>query len=211
MSSNGDLGKKNATVNPQQLSPYLSANILVNGTNLNTAKCNNNSLNTQNLTNALTSLNNSNENIYFMMQTPNELACAQSSSPTLSHSYAHTFKRSPSNSPTQTNNKLFLSQYQLQSILNTQNNNVLPSVTTLHNSPLVTNTISLSNGLSSPNMCIKNSHSSSSSSSNTSINTGVKGVRDERRRANHNEGIYEKKLFCSLIKTDCFNGSIQSL
>jgi len=49
-------------------------------------------------------------------------------------------------------------------------------------------------------MCIKNSHSSSSSSSNTSINTGVKGVRDERRRANHNEGIYEKNYFPPSLK-----------
>jgi upstream stimulatory factor len=146
--------------------------------------------------------NNNQENVYFMMQTANDLLCGsngalqQTSSPVSS-----SFKTVVGSSPAQaTPNRLFLSQQNHQ--------NVLPSIATLHNSPMVSTAISLAaaSHIESPSTMqnLKDStkhhsftsssgssnlsvNSSSSSSNNNNIQGGVKGVRDEKRRANHNE------------------------
>ena len=152
----------------------------IDSTNLNT---------TLNLTAMPISLTSANENIYFMMQTATDLACTHQSSSPVASTYSHSFKTTPLNSPTN-NSKLYLSQHQLQSILNQQSTG-LPPINTLQNSPLITNSISLASNITlSPSLSAKNSFVSSLSST-TSVNTGVKVVRDERRRANHNEGNME--------------------
>ena len=156
------------------------------------------------------SLASSNENVYFMMQSASDqLICSQqSTSPNTANCYTSSFKTTPLNSPSlNTSGKIyFQQQQQLNSILNPQNNNNnnnisnissnnLPSIHTLSHSPLVSNSINLQNALpGSPGFSAKVDSFSSTASSlmSASVSPGVKVVRDERRRANHNEGQSKK-------------------